>query len=325
MQDDPVSPRDGATNGSTSPHESGSLTTRIKLDPSWLIDYHELQIQDRISEGATSKVYQGEYRGQEVAIKVLNADMINVEKLQGEFMMISAIRSPHVVVFYGMSIEPKLCMVMEYCARGTLEEVLQAVNEDDVLDWNRFFQLAKGLASAINVLHRWKPQIIHREVRPQNILMTDDWQIKFCDFGRARYNEKGDEALKTQTLDSGIDNAAYTAPEVYADGTYSQKTDVYSVGVTLWEIALRILTGKHQRPFADLVSEGLNSFQILRKTSQQGLRPPIHEAMPPKLVELLQGCWNQDPDKRPSAADYQRVATAHVGVEEGEKLEGCFA
>ena len=44
--------------------------------------------------------------------------------------------------------------------------------------------------------------------------MTDDWQIKFCDFGRARYNDKGDK-LKTQTLDSGIENVAYTAPEVY--------------------------------------------------------------------------------------------------------------
>jgi len=53
--------------------------------------------------------------------------------------------------------------------------------------------------------------------------MTDDWQIKFCDFGRARYNDKGDK-LKTQTLDSGIENVAYTAPEVYTFSFRNKRT-----------------------------------------------------------------------------------------------------
>ena len=56
----------------------------------------------------------------------------------------SAIRSPHVVVFYGLSLEPKLCVVMEYCAKGTLEEVLTSEDLDEVFDWAKFFQLAKG-------------------------------------------------------------------------------------------------------------------------------------------------------------------------------------
>eukprot|EP01087_Luapelamoeba_hula_P000429 TRINITY_DN1031_c0_g1_i1.p1 TRINITY_DN1031_c0_g1~~TRINITY_DN1031_c0_g1_i1.p1 ORF type:complete len:938 (+),score=189.16 TRINITY_DN1031_c0_g1_i1:209-3022(+) len=311
-------PSSPALNGDGS---GGSLSARLRLDSQWLIDYDELITQDRISEGTTAKVYQGEYRGQEVAIKILNSDLINVEKLQQEFMMISAIRSPHVVVFYGLSIEPKLALVMEYCARGTLDEVLGAHNDDEVIDWTRFFQLAKGLASAINVLHRWKPQIIHREIRPQNILMTDDWQVKFCDFGRARYNERGDEALKSQTLDSGIENAAYTAPEIYTDGTYSPKTDVYSVGITLWEIASRILTGKHTRPFSDLLSQGLNSFQILRKTCTQGLRPPIPENMPPALTKLLQATWDQEPEKRPTASDLTKELQNLLNVWKKEKSQ----
>jgi len=105
-------------------------------------------------------------------------------------LFLSSIRSPHVVVFYGLSLEPKLCVVMEYCAKGTLEDVLTSEDLDETFDWSRFFQLAKGrrglffffvcllnpvnhlgLASAINLLHRWKPQIIHREIRPQNLLV----------------------------------------------------------------------------------------------------------------------------------------------------------
>lgn len=58
---------------------------------------------------------------------------------------------------------------------------------------------------------------------------------------------QGDEALKTQTLDSGIENVAYTAPEVYMDGEYSTKSDIYSLGVVMWELALRIVKGNAAR------------------------------------------------------------------------------
>jgi serine/threonine protein kinase len=54
---------------------------------------------------------------------------------------------------------------------------------------------------------------------------------------------QGDEALKTQTLDSGIENVAYTAPEVYMEGSYSTKSDIYSVGFVIWELAMRIVKG----------------------------------------------------------------------------------
>lgn len=284
--DEPVSPRN-----------------KFKLDKNWYIDYDELELDDRISESATAKVYSGEFRGQQVAVKIFNSDMIDVEKLQSEIQMISSIRSPYVVVFYGLCLEPKLCVVMEFCAKGTLEEALRDHDDDEPLDWARFFQLAKGLASAINLLHSWKPQIIHREVRPQNLLLTDDWQIKFCDFGRARYNTKGDEALKTATLDSGIDNVAYTAPEVYMDGAYSPKTDVFSVGIVLWELAMRIWTGAHQKPYTDLLEQGLNSFQILRRTCMQGIRPEIPADMPAALKELIQACWSPDAAQRPTAKE----------------------
>lgn len=60
----------------------------FRLDPVWLIDYDELVIADRISESPTAKVFQGEYRGQEVAIKIFSSDMINVDRLQQEFTMI---------------------------------------------------------------------------------------------------------------------------------------------------------------------------------------------------------------------------------------------
>jgi len=110
-----------------------------------------------------------------------------------------------------------------------------------------------------------------------------------------RLENQGDEALKTQTLDSGIENVAYTAPEVYMEGAYSTKSDIYSVGFVIWELAMRIITGRpylikwyniysslqnspaalkaeHQTPYEDLVKAGQNSFQILRKTCMTGLR-----------------------------------------------------
>lgn len=316
-RDPPVEERPPATTPRTSSFEastprdrsasdvhSGSVVSKseFSLDDSWWIDYDELELEDKVSESATATVYHGEYRGQEVAVKIFNPEMINREKLVKEFQMISSIRSPHVVVFYGLCLEPHIAVVMEKCGYGSLDEVL-ANHTDRQFDWNRFFSLAEGLIGGLNTFHNNKPQILHREIRPQNLLINSDWKLKYADFGRARYNERGDEALKTQTLDSGIENVAYTAPEVYMEGSYSTKSDIYSVGFVIWELALRIVKGDHEPPYQDLVKQGLNSFQILRKTCMTGLRPDIPDKMPAAIKELITTCWSDNPDQRLSAKD----------------------
>jgi len=72
--------------------------------------------------------------------------------------------------------------------------------------------------------------------------MTDDWQIKFCDFGRARYNDKGDK-LKTQTLDSGIENVAYTAPEVKKEKSIFQTYANHNHSLFFFQHSLQGLHG----------------------------------------------------------------------------------
>lgn len=294
------------SNDTKSPRGGGAKKSEFQLDDSWWVNFDEIELDDRISESATATIYTGEYRGQEVVIKIFNREMINVNKLQTEFGMISNIRSPYVVIFYGLCLEPQVCVVMEKCSHGSLEEVLVNNAPEFQFNWDRFFGLAENLAAGVNLFHTSRPQILHREIRPQNLLINDDWKIKFCDFGRARYNEKGDEALKTQTLDSGIDNVAYTAPEVYMDGAYSQKTDIFSVGMVLWELATRILKGEHEPPYQDLVKQGLNSFQILRKTCMTNLRPPFHEKTPPGIKEIITKCWSEDPNERPTARELMK-------------------
>ncbi len=150
--------------------------------------------------------------------------------------------------------------------------------------------------------------------------------------------QQGDEALKTQTLDSGVENVAYCAPEVFLDGCYSAKTDIYSAAFVIWELAFRVLKGtpppfptvfrsslsellfslgdgqqqqlttyiffsqgEHEAPYQDLVKQGLNSFQILRKTCTTGIRPILPDKFPASLQELIQKCWHEDPQQRPSA------------------------
>lgn len=213
-RDPPVEERPPATTPRTSSFESstprdrsasdvhsGSVVSKseFSLDDSWWIDYDELELEDKVSESATATVYHGEYRGQEVAVKIFNPEMINREKLVKEFQMISSIRSPHVVVFYGLCLEPHIAVVMEKCGYGSLDEVL-ANHTDRQFDWNRFFSLAEGLIGGLNTFHNNKPQILHREIRPQNLLINSDWKLKYADFGRARYNERGDEGSRRRRL-----------------------------------------------------------------------------------------------------------------------------
>jgi serine/threonine protein kinase len=116
-----------------------------------------------LGEGTAAKVYKGKYRGQEVAVKVLkeSLDPTQMADFAKEFQIYSDLRSPHVVLFFGACLKPELCMVFEFCSRGSLFDVL---NSDEVLDWGKVLKLSVDISKALNTLHSWVPPIVHRDM-----------------------------------------------------------------------------------------------------------------------------------------------------------------
>jgi serine/threonine protein kinase len=107
----------------------------VQVNPNSWIHSSDLEFTKKLGSGTSGKVYQGLYKGKEVAIKVLK-DMTAEEQLvefKKEFQMMSAIKSAQVVLFYGACLEPKLSMVMELCQKGSLYNVLQ--DKSLYIDW----------------------------------------------------------------------------------------------------------------------------------------------------------------------------------------------
>jgi serine/threonine protein kinase len=131
------------------------------------------------------------------------------DEFKKEFHIMSSVHHPNIVHFYGASFKPKLCMVMEYCARNSLFNCLK----DETIDigWDRAIQLMKETTLGINALHTNEPMIMHRDLKSLNLLVTDDWKIKVADFGLSRF----DTAEALETLKQMRGTFAYCAPESY--------------------------------------------------------------------------------------------------------------
>ncbi|KYQ99908.1 ankyrin repeat-containing protein [Tieghemostelium lacteum] len=263
-----------------------------------IIKNDDLEYTEKLGAGSSGKVYKGLYNGKEVAIKVLKSmtEAKEIEEFKKEFQIMSAIRSKYVVHFYGAVLEPKLCMVMENCSRGSLYHVMNSDKYD--IGWDKTFRFAIEMVKGIECLHKWEPPIFHRDLKSLNLLVNEKWEIKVCDFGLSRFNT----GSNLQTLVQMRGTFAYCGPEVYHGQQFSAKSDVYSIAMILWELVTRCINARYERPFSEFKNLQ-HDFQIIIQTAKKNLRPTIPPTCPPSLVELIKTCWDHEPDKRPNCSE----------------------
>ena len=191
-----------------------------------------------IGGGGMSKVYLANdiILDRHVAIKVLNYDFSNEEELKRRFMReaISAtsLTHPHIVNIFDVGEEGELhYLVMEYVEGQTLKEY---INENGPLEPDKAVPIMRQLVSAISNAHF--NGIIHRDIKPQNILMDADGNLKITDFGIAMALS----ATAHTKTNSVIGTVHYLSPEQARGGMATKKSDIYSLGIVLYEL----LTGR---------------------------------------------------------------------------------
>eukprot|EP01122_Echinamoeba_exundans_P010444 TRINITY_DN3914_c0_g3_i1.p1 TRINITY_DN3914_c0_g3~~TRINITY_DN3914_c0_g3_i1.p1 ORF type:complete len:778 (+),score=208.17 TRINITY_DN3914_c0_g3_i1:126-2459(+) len=281
-------------------------------DIAWEIDPRDLEFERSLGMGSSGEVFEGKYLGNRVAIKVLKTNNLEeeIEEFKKEFQVLVAIGSPNIIKFFGASLSGKLSMVMEFCSRGSLYDVLN--KKDFVFDWDRFFSLTREVVKGVEALHVNDPSVLHRDLKTLNVLVSDDWHAKVCDFGLSRFNT----GSNLSTLAKCRGTYAYIAPEVYNCEKFTTKSDIYSVGVIIWELVYRILTGKYLRPFGEFKHLQFD-FQILIQACKMNLRPTIPANTPQSLVDLITICWAPERDSRIEAAEVlQRLAKIEAEYKE---------
>ena len=274
----------GGPTSNTSRRASRSLIDAVtRTIHRWVIPFEEITLKRLIGYGSFGEVWKGKWRGSTVAVKKFFRQQANESlllELRKESVIMSELRHPNILLFLGACVEPpNLCIVTEYMKYGSIGKYLR--NKDNPLTWLQRLQMAKSTAIGMDYLHSFKPPIIHRDLSSYNILIDEHLHVKIADFGLARIKQSNITMTRCGT-------PAWTAPEILKRMHYSEKGDVYSFGIILWEFLTRC------KPY-----KGLEPVKLCERVVK-GLRPKIPEDCPADYRLLVTQCWDTNPDGRPS-------------------------
>ncbi|KAJ4976744.1 hypothetical protein NE237_001850 [Protea cynaroides] len=251
----------------------------------WNIDFSELTVGTRVGIGFFGEVFRGIWNGTDVAIKIfLEQDLTteNMEDFCNEISILSRLRHPNVILFLGVCTKPPhLSMVTEYMEWGSLYHLIHMSGQKKKLSWRRRLKMLRDICRGLMCLHRMK--IVHRDLKSANCLLNKHWQAKICDFGLSR--------IMTEIPmrdSSAAGTPEWMAPELIRNEPFTEKCDVFSLGVIMWELFTL------SRPW-----EGVPAVQVVYAVANEGSRLEIPEG---PLGKLIADCW-AEPDERPSCEE----------------------
>ena len=249
------------------------------------------EIKEIIGVGGMAVVYKA-YDNQEnrtVAVKILKEEFISneefVRRFKNESKAIAMLSHPNIVKVYDVSFGDLIqYIVMEYIDGITLKEYIEHEGSLRWKDAVHFtIQILKGLQ------HAHDKGIVHRDVKPQNIMVLPDGTIKVTDFGIARFARSEQRTI----TDKAIGSVHYISPEQARGERTDEKTDIYSVGVILYEM----LTG--QLPFQ---AENAVSVAIMQLQREPQLPTEINGSIPLGLEQITMHAMQKNPERRYQSA-----------------------
>ena len=245
------------------------------------------EIRELIGVGGMANVYHcyDTIDDREVAIKILKDEFLDnedfIRRFKNESKAIAVLNHPNIVRVYDVSFGDMIqYIVMEYIDGITLKEYIEM---QGVLDWKETLHLTTQILKALQ--HAHENGIVHRDIKPQNIMLLQDGTIKVTDFGIARFSSN---ATRTMT-EQAIGSVHYIAPEQARGDKTDGKTDIYSVGVMMYEM----LTGKLPFDGDSAVSVALMQLQTTAQRPRQ-----VNPDIPAGLEEITIKAMQKTPDSR---------------------------
>lgn len=245
------------------------------------------ELLEKIGEGGTAVVYKAKCHllNRFVAVKVLKDELANdkefVEKFKREASAAASLSCNNIVNTYDVGTENNInYIVLEYINGKTLKQI---INEEGKLNWKKAVDISKQIASALDCAH--KNNIVHRDIKPHNILVTEDGIVKVADFGIA----KASDSVTITNSNKIMGSAHYLSPEQAKGMRVDGRTDIYSLGIVIYEM----ITGKVPYDAESPVSVAL-------KHIQDPVIPPrdINPNIPVNLNNLVLKCMEKNPEAR---------------------------
>lgn len=255
----------------------------------WSVDRSQLLIGHRFASGAHSRLFHGIYKEQPVAVKFIRQpddeeDAELAAQLERQFntevATLSRLKHHNVIKLVGAcSSPPVFCVITEFLSGGSLRSFLHKLDRKS-LPLDKIISISLDIAHGMAYIH--SQGVVHRDVKPENIIFNEEGCAKIVDFGIAC----GEAYCDPLANDTGT--FRWMAPEMMKHKTYGRKVDVYSFGLILWEM------------FSGSVPyEDLNPLQAAFAVFDKNVRPVIPISCPAPVRLLIEQCWASHPEKRP--------------------------
>ncbi|XP_018731538.2 PR5-like receptor kinase [Eucalyptus grandis] len=261
---------------------------------------------EKLGQGGFGAVYKGEIRDVGlVAVKILTESKSSPEEFINEVMSISRTSHVNVITLLGFCYErKKRALVFEYMPNGSLDKFMysrKALNMSSSLEWKILYQIAIGIARGLEYLHRGcNTKILHFDIKPQNILLDQDFIPKISDFGLAKLCHRQDSVVSTLGMRGTV---GFIAPEVVFRnlGRISHKSDVYSYGMLILEmLGFRnsdiIVSNNNDMYFPEWIYGNLEpskDLKLLMNVSEE------EEVLVRKMIIVSLWCIQTSPSDRP--------------------------
>ncbi|KAF0034576.1 hypothetical protein F2P81_012334 [Scophthalmus maximus] len=275
----------------------------------WEIPRESLRLDLKLGQGCFGEVWMGTWNGTtRVAIKTLKTGTMSPEAFLQEAQVMKKLRHEKLVQLYAVVSEEPIYIVTEYMSQGSLLDFLKG-EAGKMLRLPQLVDMAAQIAAGMAYVERMN--YVHRDLRAANILVGDSLVCKVADFGLARLIEDNEYTAR-QGAKFPI---KWTAPEAALYGRFTIKSDVWSFGVLLTELAT-----KGRVPYPGMVNR-----EVLDQV-ERGYRMPCPAECPSSLHELMLSCWRKDPEERPTKRHVSRTGQTSPSLfDEGiKRFPFCF-